>query len=402
MNQGNTEPQPDILQDVENVGRIDSVPVILQVLNHQTGMRFSVVARVTPERWVACAVEDGLEFGLEPGSELEIKKTFCDTVRESRDIVVMDDANTDEVYCGHPIPQQYGFRSYISVPIYTRTGDFFGTLCSLDPEPARVTDPQVIRVFKLYAELIGLHLTLQRDLTIAENALSTAHADADIRDQFIAVLGHDLRNPLAAISGSAAALERTSNDDRQLRFVKLIRSSASRMSGLVDNILDFARGQLGSGIPVDRNHCTSLPDMLTQVIDELQEAHTNSTIEVDFNVGRPVYCDPVRIAQLFSNLLANAISHGDGDRPIHVKASIERGQFELAITNHGEPIPPDIGSTIFRPFGRRSARPGSQGLGLGLFIASQIAQSHEGSLSYQSNEARTRFTFRMPTEPQGK
>ena len=113
-------------------------------------------------------------------------------------------------------------------------------------------------------------------------------------------------------------------------------------------------------------------------------------------------CDSARIAQLFSNLLANALTHGDPAGPVWVFARSGDDGFELSVANLGEPIPPETQASLFKPFSRASARPGQQGLGLGLYIASEIARAHGGSLEVASSEEITRFTFRMPAPELGR
>lgn len=234
--------------DLEVIRRMEAVPVILDVVCRATGMGFAAIARVTEDRWIACATLDLIQFGLEPGGELEVETTICNEIRVSRVPVIIDDVDKDPQYCGHHTPAKYGFRSYISMPIFRADGSFFGTLCAIDPKPARVSEPGVVGLFRLLANLIGFHLDTEdrlaaKDRTIAEQ--NTAH---DVRDQFVAVLGHDLRNPLASIDAGMKMLERASLDPKQLEVVRLVRSSVTRMFELIDNVLDFARGRLGGGI----------------------------------------------------------------------------------------------------------------------------------------------------------
>ena len=186
----------DYAQDVAAIGSIGVVPTILEVMCRVTGLGFSAVARVTEDRWIACAVRDEIEFGLKPGGELQIETTICNEIREHGRVVAIDHVAEDERYCGHPTPEMYGFQSYISVPIRLPDGRFFGTLCAIDPKPARVNRFETIGMFKLFADLIALHLDAQERLNRSETALQDERQRAELQDQFIAVLGHDLRNPL--------------------------------------------------------------------------------------------------------------------------------------------------------------------------------------------------------------
>src|SRR4051812_10853013 len=159
--------------DIATVQRVDAVPRILEVVCRTTGMGFAAVARVTEDRWIACAVRDEIAFGLTPGGELAIRTTICDEIRETGKLVVFDDALSDHIFCQHPTPRHYGFRSYISVPINLSDGRFFGTLCAIDPKPALVNTPQIVGMFQLFADLIAQHLDAQDRMSQSEAALLT-------------------------------------------------------------------------------------------------------------------------------------------------------------------------------------------------------------------------------------
>src|SRR6185295_12964874 len=199
----------DLQRDVAAISRIDVVPTILDVVCRTTGMGFAAVARVTEDRWVAGAVRDEIEFGLSPGGELQVATTICNEIRDSHQPVVIDHVAADQAFCHHPTPAMYGFQSYISMPILRKDGSFFGTLCAIDPRPAKLNTPQVVGMFRLFANLIGFHLEAQERLASSEAALLDAHQTAELREQFIAVLGHDLRNPLAAIDAGTRLLGKT-------------------------------------------------------------------------------------------------------------------------------------------------------------------------------------------------
>jgi signal transduction histidine kinase len=389
----------DFQAEVGATAGIPAVPTILDVICRTTGMGFAAVARVTETRWIACGVKDDIAFGLRPGGELKVETTICHDIRQHRDPVVINCVAESEVYCRHPAPAMYGFQSYISMPIILPDGSFFGTLCAIDPKPRMLNSPKVIGMFKLFAELIAFHLDANARLTTSEAVLLREREVSDLREHFIAVLGHDLRNPLAAISAGAELLLTTPLNRRASRMVNVIQASVKRMSGLIDDVMDFARGRLGSGLVLTRDGSTSVKPILDQVIEELRSTRADRAIETEFALDEPVNCDPVRIAQLLSNLLGNALTHGAPDQPIRVGASARHGFFELSVSNGGEPIPPAALERLFQPFFRGSARPNQQGLGLGLYIASEIARAHGGVIDVTSTPAGTRFTFKMSTGP---
>ena len=386
----------DLAEDLELVARIDAVPQILEVVCRTTGMGFAAVARVTEKRWVACAVRDEIAFGLGPGGELDVASTICDEIRDNGRAVVIDHVAEDAAFCRHPTPQRYGFQSYISVPIVRPDGGFFGTLCSIDPRPARLNTPETVGMFKLFADLIAFHLDAQERLRLSETALLNERETAQLREQFIAVLGHDLRNPLGAVRGGSELLAMMPLPEKAAPVVALIQRSAARMAGLVDNVLDFARGRLGGGLTLERIDDAALAATLEQVVEEARTGWPGREVRCEISLPRPVNCDAARVAQMFSNLLANALTHGDPSSPVWVSARCDGGGFELSVENLGEPIPPETVGRLFQPFARASDRPDRQGLGLGLYISSQIARAHGGALEVSSTPDATRFTFRMP------
>jgi signal transduction histidine kinase len=388
---------PDDLQaDVAAIARIEAVPTILDVVCRTTGMGFAAVARVTEDRWIACGVKDDIAFGLRPGGELRVATTICNEIRESGQAVVIDNVAEDGRYRGHPTPELYGFQSYISMPIVLPDGRFFGTLCAIDPQPARLETPEVIGMFKLFADLIAFHLNALEQVAASEARLLDEQRASELREQFIAVLGHDLRNPLAAISAGAELLMKAPLTDKASAIVAVIRGGAARMSSLIDDVLDFARGRLGGGVAVNRTAAVSLEPVLRQVVAELQTSFPERMIDASIVLDKPIYCDRVRIGQLLSNLLANALTYGTAGTPVQVTATTAAACFALSVANAGDPISAAALEQIFQPFSRGAVQPSQQGLGLGLFIAFEIARAHGGTLDVKSSPESTRFTFRMP------
>lgn len=382
--------------DIATIGSIDAVPQILDIVCKTTGMGFAAVARVTETRWICCAVRDDIQFGLRPGSELKVETTICDAIRKSNQGVVIDHVATDEVYCGHPTPAMYGFQSYISMPIVRADGTIFGTLCAIDPKPAQVNTPEVIGTFKLFAELIAFHIDAIQRAQASEAALTEERRRSQLREQFIAVMGHDLRNPLASISAGTNLLRRPNMEEKRGEILDMMSQSVTRMAGLIDNVMDVARARLGGGLTIDTGKRVQLAPALNQVVEELRSSNPNRAIETDFTIPDPIPCDPQRVAQLLSNLLGNAITHGAHDQPIVVRATSEGAAFELSVTNGGSPLPAAERERLFLPFAQGAPSPNQPGLGLGLYIASEIAKAHGGTLDVVSNNAETRFTFRMP------
>ncbi|CRM99485.1 MULTISPECIES: GAF domain-containing sensor histidine kinase [Pseudomonas] len=377
-------PTVNFAPDIRAVTQIQAVPMILRLVKHLTGLRFAAVVRVTEKHWVTCAVDDSLSFGLQPGDELELESTICHEIRQHRQPVVFGDASNHQVYATHHTPLKYGLRSYISVPIIRANGEFFGTLCAIDPEPSEIERPEILQNLTLFAQLIAANLDIQNSLDATRTELEDVRETGRLRDQFIAVLGHDLRTPLSAIRMSAELLETKLTERSTRKLVHAIHSSTQRMGVLIENVLDFARGRLGGGIPVSRSKVDNLQAEIHRVINEVRNSKPDAQIEQSIDVPTGIKCDPVRVGQLLSNLLGNAITHGDIAFPIQVRAYVDREHLIISVTNEGEPIEPARLPLIFQPYTRFEESGLGGGLGLGLYIASEIVKGHQGSITVTS------------------
>ena len=384
----------DHLSRVDEIQAISAVPKILETVAALTGLRFVCIAHVTDDSWTACAVLDKLDFGLAPGGQLDVTTTLCEEVRDCGRAVIIDSVPDSDQYRAHHTPRIYGFQSYFSIPIFRTDGAYFGTLCGLDPEPARLTDKVTASTLHLFAELISKQLDADTKLVEARADLSSERETAELREQFIAVLGHDLRTPLGAILLGTEVLALKHPDPASRPIVERIRRSATRMAALVDDVVDFTRGRMGSGIPM-RMREASVDTTLEQVIDEMRGLYPRRLIEATIAPGLRLRCDPERIAQLLSNLLKNALVHGSAQAPVQVVAAMIGGEFVLSVTNTGPELPQGVIDGLFKPYWRAASRSGSEGLGLGLYIVDQIARAHNGTIEVSSKGGITVFLFRL-------
>ncbi|HEX2616707.1 MAG TPA: GAF domain-containing sensor histidine kinase [Flavobacteriales bacterium] len=388
---------PDAIQaDVDAIDRIPIIASLLEVVCHTTGMGFAAVARVTDEQWVACSVLDKIQFGLKPGGTLELGTTICNEIRQHHRAVVIDHVAEDPEFKDHHTPAQYGFQSYISFPIFRKNGAFFGTLCAIDPAPARLKEPGIMGMFTHFADLIAFHLQTVEDLDRHKELLEQEQDMAAVRERFIAVLGHDLRNPLTALmNGSSLLLEGArSEEDRDL--LRMMVRSSRRMADLVENLMDLTRSRNGAGIVVKRGADAPIGPALEQVLAEFRVNWPGRVVNSEVHVRDGVHADAARVAQLFSNILGNALLHGDPSEPVQVNARTDAGRFTLQVTNRGERIPEEAIADLFTPFYRGKEGDHKQGLGLGLYIASEIAHAHDGTLHVSSTNEATCVTFAMP------
>ncbi len=147
------------------ISEIETTSSLLRLVTRLTGLRFAAIAKVTDSSWTACAVYDELNFGLDAGHELKLENTFCNELRLNRQPIVINEVATDPEYAQHFIPAKFGFQSYFSLPIIFPTGDFFGTLCGLDPLPRKLDDEQLLETLKVFCTLIANTLYAHQQLT---------------------------------------------------------------------------------------------------------------------------------------------------------------------------------------------------------------------------------------------
>jgi len=223
------------------------------------------------------------------------------------------------------------------------------------------------------------------------------------QELFIGMLGHDLRNPLSAVStGAQAILLAEVLPERSARALQRIRLSAARMSRMVNQLLDFARARdIGSGLPLVRTWA-DLHAVCRDVVEELRQSHPGRLVVEDYVGDAWGMWDVDRVAQVFSNLVGNALAYSEADRPVLVAIRRERDGVSAEVANSGPPIAADVLPTLFDPF--RRAREGrtsmTQGLGLGLYITRQIVLAHGGELEASSGaETGTSFRLRLPLAP---
>ena len=389
----------EIARDVAAVNRLQAVPTLLEVLCEFTGMRFAAVARVSELTWTACAVKDEIGFGLKPGGQLDLETTLCVESKRAHAPIVIEQASTDPRYCNHPTAKRYKIESYVSVPIVLANGRYFGNLCAIDPAPAKVADPKILSMFTRFAALIAMQLDSEMARQEDQSALRGAHADNELREQFIAILGHDLRNPLQAVYSAGVLLEKKITDPALKGVAARIKVSVKRMSSLINDVLDFARGRLGEGIGVRLAEVEDIDAGLNAVVREFQDGQPERQILANISVTRKVRCDLGRVQQVASNLIGNALKHGAPEGPVKVSAQAEESDLVLNVWNAGEPIPPENIDKICEPFWRHSPTGNREGLGLGLFICSEIVRAHGGTLSVTSSkESGTSFTARLPLD----
>jgi signal transduction histidine kinase len=239
--------------------------------------------------------------------------------------------------------------------------------------------------------------TLVTSLSAAE---TVARKTTAFRDQILAIVGHDLRNPLGAVAMSAALLSKRGGlVGWQAKTVSRVRSSAARMERIIADLLSYTRTRLGAGIPIDPRDA-DLGELARKVVDELVAFHPNSPIHVEAEGDLTGVWDPSRLEQVLSNVLSNAVDHGEPDTRIDVVLRGAGLAVGVEVVNRGE-MPPGMLEHAFEAFQRppeKEARRGA-GLGLGLFIAREIVRGHGGTIEVRSRNGETRLHVELPRRP---
>lgn len=280
-------------------------------------------------------------------------------------------------------------------PIVLRDGRCIGHVCAFGLEHGG-RDGSARGMLDGYARLIAAQLDEGTGADGMQAALLDAQAAAELREQFIAVLGHDLRNPLNVVATNTQLLEAVARDGATREIAQRIGRSVRRMAGLIDDVLDFARGRLGGGLDIRFEDVHDVAQALVEVVDEVRSMHPGRVIEVSIDAPKAVRCDRARIQQLAANLLSNALKHGAPTAPVQYSATVSAGSVVLTVTNQGEPIPPEHLRRVFEPFWRHSGSR-REGLGLGLFICAEIARAHGGRIEVMSDrENGTTFAAHLP------
>lgn len=385
----------DFQSDIEMLAASETVGTLLETVMLATDMRFAAVARVTTDRWVACRTVDEVNFGLSEGDEIGIDQTFCQSVRETSEKVMFNDVATDDVYRNHPIAAQFGIVSYASIPIFRSNGSFFGTLCAIDTEPRDVKHPRVVAMLEMFADIIGRSLETEERLEAQERLVEHERQMAAVQEEFVAVLGHDLRNSVAALNAGVRQLDKEPLSDKARKILPLMGSSIHRMSELIDNIMLHAKSRLGGGIRISATPDAGLEDALNHVVEEVRAAAPDHKITVDLDFDRPVSCDAARVAQAVSNLLSNAVRYADDGSEVAVHGRVSEAEAVISVANRGAPIPESLKQKLFQPYQRGDQTKG-EGLGLGLHIASSIAVAHSGQIDVTCDDGLTTFAFRLP------
>lgn len=293
--------------------------------------------------------------------------------------------------------RQYGVESYLGVPLYKRDGTVFGTLCALDRAPVLLSADSC-DLLRTTASLIAFELEEHERQFRRDADMREARATTERCERFLAIVAHDLRNPLSAILTSAKMAGRNrESPHRVAKYVHQISTSGERVKRLVSELLDLARTRLGAGLSITRAP-TDLGVLCVNIVSEFIAANPAHDITLNISDNVAGFWDGDRLMQAISNIVGNAIIHGASNGPVRIGVTDLGDVVEVEVVNTGKAIAPEILGKIFDPYRRGALASERQpsGLGLGLYIVQQIAVAHNGAAYIRSDETETVVTLRLP------
>lgn len=406
-----SESYDKLAADIEKVKQIPIVSTMLDVICSTTGMGFAAIARVTRDKWITCGVRDDINFGLKPGDELKIGTTICNEIRDSRQAVIIDHVDKDKEFCNHHTPKMYQFQSYISMPIILKSGEFFGTLCAIDPKPAELKNPRIIGMFTLFAELISFHLQ-SLDLMEQSNAAliemnKQLSESIDENRQYQYISNHNLQEPLRKIRLFSSMLlnaVETKDADKATDFALKIDSHAQRISMMIRDLSEFSElNYADASFVIEPNKV--IADVCTQLGAQIKAK--NAVIKV--TALPAIRAIPSQIEQLFYHLINNALKFSKKEVApvIEIQSEIvDQSQLptgngqqyvEIRITDNGIGIEQSQLEKIFDIFSQLPNNQQLQGFGVGLAYCRKIIRNHGGSINAQSEPGiGTTFSIILP------
>ncbi|MBT1703379.1 GAF domain-containing sensor histidine kinase [Chryseosolibacter indicus] len=401
--------------DIEKVSRIVVVPTILNIICEVTGMGFAAVARVTEDRWIACSVRDQIQFGLEPGGELKIETTICNEIRHTGQAVIINNVAEDNEFCNHHTPRMYGFKSYISIPIYKKNGDFFGTLCAIDPNPNDLKNEKIIGMFNLFADLISFHLLSVDMMEFSNTAIETLSRQLsnslEENRQYQFISDHNLQEPLRKMRFLTSALMNAIDlgvTERTKDLAVKINSNAQQFSMMIKDISQFSRLTSENMIfeEVDLNQ------ILTDVCLQLKSQIEAGRAIIDRGVLPVINAAQIHMEQLFFHLISSALRRAHTDTPAVIKISsryVDKAENELpneyeveyvevSIQDNCKVIEHSQLAKIFDLFSSVNHEHTVDGTGVGLAYCRKLVNAHKGVINARSSpEEGTLFSIILPT-----
>ena len=379
------------VESIELLASLDSVAALLRVVCDVSGLGVATIAEVTEQRWIACAVEDRIAFGLQPGAELDLESTLCNHVRSSHEAVIISDVTQNPTYCDHPAPGLYGWKSYLSVPVFRPNGTFFGTLCAFDPQPGPLLEQRsVIATLDGFARLLG-ELLAREEQRREESPGPRGDRDLEpLREQLLVLLEEDLQRPLQALA--------TQDLSAATPQVRHWQTEARRLAERSAVAADFVRVRLGHGLPLKPALVDDVNERLLGLFATLQTRVPEQTLSSELPaLPAALRLDLPRVLQALDAMLEQAASSNSPGGNLLLRGEIHERCYSLVVESSTAVVDPGTLGQLFQPALSKADLAQPARLDLGLYVAREIARGHGGSLVARLEDSRLRFILTLPT-----
>lgn len=365
---------------------------ILEALCGHTKMRYGLIRKKDGQTWGNwCVYDYQYQKIVAKNSETYVK--IYQAIRKGLSPIYIDDSELCSVNQWTEILQKFGLKSYISYPIINKKDAIIGHLSLMNAEPVHFDQSKLEMLLPVCSDLIAIDFKTVAACRNTRKKLEQELNYSKNRELVLSSLAHDLNNPVSIVKVISQYLRGNIKDESQRNLLEKIEEASFRMKGMIDDILDFSSIRLGyEFIRVSDNQ--RMDSLIRQILSEFELLHSRTLI-ANINLPVDVPCDHHKMGRAFANLIGNAIKHGDPYQNIEINAFIQKEIFIFSVTNKvSHPHSSDL-TDLFKPFVKAG---NSNGLGLGLFIANEIAKIHKGKITVNLEDSKITFNLMIPID----
>ncbi|HAT91212.1 MULTISPECIES: GAF domain-containing sensor histidine kinase [Sphingobacterium] len=370
----------------------DSCQRILEALCGHTKMRYGMIRKKDGRKWGNwCVYDYHSQKIVNKNSEHYVK--IYQEIRKGFSPIYIDDTEQCSVDEWTQVLHEFGLKSYISYPIINKNNSIVGHLSFMNAEPVHFDPIKLETLLPVCSDLIAIDFK-----TIIERRNTRKKLEQELnysknRELVLSSLAHDLNNPVSIVKVISQYLGENIKDESQKNLIKKIQEASSRVKGVIDDILDFSSIRLQNKLIRINDHYR-MDALIKQILSEFEVLHNRALI-ANINLPVDVPCDHQKMGRAFTNLIGNAIKHGNPFQNIEINAFIQKENFIFSVTNEvSYPQYSDL-KDLFKPFVKGV---NSNGLGLGLFIVSEIVKIHKGKIAVNLKDNKITFNLMIPID----
>ena len=363
---------------------------ILEALCGHTKMRYGLIRKKDGQTWGNWCVYDS-QYQKIVTKNSETYVAIYQAIRKGLSPIYIDDSKLCSVNQWTDILQKFDLKSYISYPIINKKDAIIGHLSLMNAQPVHFDQNKLEILLPVCSDLIAIDFKTVIERRNTRRKLEQELNYSKNRELVLSSLAHDLNNPVSIVKVISQYLQGNIKDENQKSLLKKIEETSFRMKGIIDDVLDFSSIGLDYGfirVP-DKQRMDSL---IRQILTEFELLH-NITLIANINLPIDIPCDHHKMGRAFTNLIGNAIKHGNPQQNIEINAFVQNEHFIFSVTNEiSYPQSSDL-TELFKPFVKGT---NSNGLGLGLFIANEIAKIHKGKITVNLEDNKITFNLMIP------